>query len=46
MKGYNVSLHEARENPKSTPLGPRAFSLGLNIRGQKALNYFESRSPG
>ena len=32
-RGYKVALHESREDPKNTPLGPRAFSLGLNIRG-------------
>lgn len=45
-RGFKVSLHEAREDPKLSPLGARAFSLGLNIRGQKALRYFETRAPG
>lgn len=45
-RGYKVTLHEAREDPKGTPLGPRAFSLGLNIRGQNALKYFEPHAPG
>jgi NADPH-dependent 2,4-dienoyl-CoA reductase/sulfur reductase-like enzyme len=26
-RGYRVTLHEAREDPTKTPLGPRAFSL-------------------
>ena len=45
-RGYKVSLREAREDPKLVPVGARAFSLGLNIRGQKALRYFETRVPG
>jgi FAD binding domain len=45
-RGYKVTLHEAREDPKVQSVGSRAFSLGLNCRGQKALKYFSTRAPG
>jgi len=31
---YDVNLVESRDNPLNEPQGPRAYSLGLNIRGQ------------
>ena len=45
-RGYKVSVYESREHPSNTTVGARAFSLGLNIRGQKALKYFQTRAPG
>ena len=45
---FKVDIHESREDPRATIAGPRAYSLGLNIRGQSAVKYFDqpSRSPG
>ena len=45
---YEVDIVEAREDPRFTVPGPRAYSLGLNVRGQSALRYFDAptRSPG
>lgn len=47
-KAYEVDVVESREDPSTTVPGPRAYSLGLNVRGQGALSYFdqEGRSPG
>ena len=45
---YDVEIVESREDPRNTEPGPRAYSLGLNVRGQGAIKYFdkEGRSPG
>jgi kynurenine 3-monooxygenase len=45
---YDVNLFEAKEDPRFTPPGPRSYSLGLNIRGRNAINYFDTpgRSSG
>lgn len=45
---YEVEIVESREDPRQTQAGPRSYSLGLNIRGQAAINYFDkpNRSPG
>ena len=45
---YDVEIIESREDPRATEAGPRAYSLGLNVRGQGAIKYFdkEGRSPG
>jgi 2-polyprenyl-6-methoxyphenol hydroxylase-like FAD-dependent oxidoreductase len=40
---YDVRILEAGPDPRYAPPGPRAYSLGLNIRGQWAVNYFESK---
>lgn len=43
-----MSIFESKEDPRVTQNGPRAYSLGLNIRGQTAIKYFDkpSRSYG
>ncbi len=45
---YEVKVVESREDPRLEKAGPRAYSLGLNIRGNHAVNYFDkpSRSSG
>lgn len=45
---YNVEIVESREDPRQTVAGPRSYSLGLNIRGQAAINHFDvpKKSPG
>ena len=45
---YEVEIVESREDPRNTEPSPRAYSLGLNVRGQGAIKYFdkEGRSPG
>lgn len=40
---YEVHLVEAKDDPRYAVPGPRAFSLGLNIRGQTAFRYFEDQ---
>lgn len=40
-RDYRVSIYESRKDPRLEEVGPRAYSLGLNIRGQYALrDYF------
>jgi kynurenine 3-monooxygenase len=45
---YEIKLIESREPPEEEGVGIRAYSLGLNIRGQTALQYFDTpqRSKG
>ena len=45
---YDVEIVESREDPRQTQAGPRSYSLGLNIRGQAAVNHFDvaGKSPG
>ena len=45
---YEVKVVESREDPRLEMTGPRAYSLGLNIRGNSAINYFDkpARSSG
>lgn len=45
---FDVEILESREDPRQTVAGPRSYSLGLNIRGQAALNHFDvpNRSHG
>jgi len=45
---YEVDLVESRDDPRNEAAGPRAYSLGLNCRGQSAIKYFdtEQRSLG
>ena len=45
---YHVRIIEARPPPQEEGKGPRAYSLGINIRGQHALRHFDtpSRSKG
>lgn len=38
---YDVQLIESRDDPRFEPQGPRSYSLGLNIRGQTAIKYFD-----
>lgn len=47
-KQYDINIIESREDPRKVEAGPRAYSLGLNIRGQTAVEYFDepSRSTG
>jgi len=40
---YDVEIYESNSDPRLTPSGPRSYSLGLNIRGQYAINYFENQ---
>jgi len=40
---YDVEIYESNSDPRLTPSGPRSYSLGLNIRGQYAINYFENK---
>lgn len=48
--GYDVRIIDNRGDPRKeeAEMGPRAYSLGLNIRGQSALKYFDvpDRSEG
>lgn len=43
---YSVLLIESKSDPRYAPIGPRAYSLGLNIRGQSAFKYFEEKQRG
>jgi 2-polyprenyl-6-methoxyphenol hydroxylase-like FAD-dependent oxidoreductase len=43
-KDYEVHIHESKGDPRYATMGPRAYSLGLNIRGQSAFKYFESKN--
>ena len=45
---FHVEILESREDPRQTVAGPRSYSLGLNIRGQAAINHFDvvKKSPG
>jgi hypothetical protein len=38
---YSVTLIESRGEPQLSEVGPRAYSLGLNIRGQRAIQHFD-----
>jgi 2-polyprenyl-6-methoxyphenol hydroxylase-like FAD-dependent oxidoreductase len=38
---YGVRIIESREDPRKTEVGSRAYSLGLNIRGQSAIKHFD-----
>lgn len=38
---YHVTILESRDNPAVETDTPRSYSLGLNIRGQQAINYFD-----
>lgn len=38
---YDVNIYESRDSPNNEPAGPRSYSLGLNIRGQTAIKYFD-----
>ena len=40
---YSVDIHEAGASPADQLPGPRTYSLGLNIRGQTAVMYFDSK---
>lgn len=45
---YQVSIYESRSDPRKVESGPRAYSLGLNKRGQAAIKYFDgpTKVPG
>jgi kynurenine 3-monooxygenase len=45
---FDVEIVESREDPRQTAAGPRSYSLGLNLRGQAAINHFDvvGKSPG
>ena len=38
---YECIVVESRESPDTEESGPRSYSLGLNVRGQGALKYFD-----
>lgn len=38
---YDCQIVESRSDPRSESAGPRSYSLGLNIRGQSAIKYFD-----
>jgi hypothetical protein len=38
---YEVLLAESRGDPRKSADSPRAYSLGLNVRGQKAIKEFD-----
>ena len=40
---YSVDIHEAGASPATQLPGPRTYSLGLNIRGQTAVKYFDRK---
>lgn len=45
-ENFAVHIVESKDDPRFASLGPRAYSLGLNLRGQSAFRYFEERNRG
>lgn len=43
-KAYKVSIFDAREDPRRTILGPRTYSLGLNLRGKGCIQQLDSQN--
>ncbi|CEL94070.1 unnamed protein product [Vitrella brassicaformis CCMP3155] len=37
-RGFNITVIESRGDPRGEPLGPRQYSLGLNIRARTTLS--------